>query len=430
MPVTVVIGAQWGDEGKGRIVDLLAQEADLVVRYNGGSNAGHTVVNDLGTFKMHLIPSGIFSPRTTSIIGCGVLVDLEVLTGELRALREAGVEATGRLLLSPRCHVVMPYHKALDRLYEQAKGEASIGTTGRGIGPCFADKVSYNGIRLADFARPQLLREKLVVQVGIKNRLIEALGGAAFDVDEIIAPYDALYNGIEPFVREPIEVISQAIRDGRNVLAEGAQGTMLDADWAAYPYCTASSPLASGVTGGAGIPPTAIDRVVAVAKAYSTRVGNGPMPTELTDETGERLRRAGGEFGTTTGRPRRCGWFDAEVVRFSCQLNGATEVALTRLDVLDGFERLKIATGYTCNGKPISYAECDTACLQECRPVLEEVEGWSESTGELREYEALPGAARRYVERLQELVGVPIVLIGVGPERDQLVRPHTAAHVG
>lgn len=421
MPVTVVVGAQWGDEGKGRIVDVLAQEADLVIRFNGGSNAGHTVINDLGTFKMHLIPSGIFSPRATNIIANGVLVDLEGFGEELLTLQHGGVDPSGRLLVSPRCHMVMPYHKALDRLYEQAKGKASTGTTGRGIGPCFADKVSYNGIRLADFARPEVLREKLNVQVAIKNRLVEALGGAPFDVDEIMSQYDALYSTVEPFVREPGEIIRRAIQEGRNVLAEGAQGAMLDVDWAAYPYCTASSPLAGNVTGGAGIAPGEIDRVIAVAKAYSTRVGNGPMPTELADETGDRLRQAGGEFGTTTGRARRCGWFDAEVVRFSCRLNGATEIALTRLDVLDGFGGLKIATGYTLNGEKVTYADCDTEQLQECQPVLEEVEGWSESTGSAREYDELPRAAQQYVARLAELAGVPITLIGVGPQREQLV---------
>ncbi len=422
MSVTVVVGAQWGDEGKGRIIDLLAQEADLVVRYNGGANAGHTVVNELGTFKMHLMPSGIFSPSAVSIIGNGVLMDLQVLVEELAHVHEAGIQTRERLFASPRCHVVMPYHKVLDGLYEEAKGPASTGTTRRGIGPAFADKVSYNGIRLADFADEQVLRARLDVQLRIKNRVLAALGADEMTAEDVLDAYLPLYEQVAPYIVEPYPLIHEAVSADRAVLCEGAQGAMLDVDWSSYPYCTASSPLASNVTGGAGIPPTAIDRVVAVVKAYSTRVGDGPLPTELADETGDRLREAGGEFGTTTGRPRRCGWLDAEIVRFSCQLNGATELAITRLDVLDGFESLSVATSYRRDGRATCYTECTTIGLEQCRPVYEGLPGWQQPTGDCRAWEDLPAAAQQYVQRIEQLVGLPATFISVGPEREQMVR--------
>ncbi|MFQ5809623.1 MAG: adenylosuccinate synthase [Armatimonadota bacterium] len=419
MPVTAVVGGQWGDEGKGRVVDLLGQESDFIIRFNGGANAGHTVVNDLGTFKMHLMPCGIFNPRATVVIANGVMLDLEVLQTELKDVTAAGVDVENRFLISPRCHVVMPYHKLLDGLFEEAKGPKSIGTTLRGIGPSFADKVSYNGIRLADMANETVFRDKLETQVLLKNKLIEALGGAALDVEEILATYRELYSTVEPFVCEPFDIIHGALAAGRKILLEGAQGAMLDTDWSAYPFCTAASPLAGAAAIGAGIPPNKIDHIICVVKAYSTRVGNGPMPTELHGEEGDALREAGQEYGATTGRPRRCGWFDAEVVRFTAALNGATELALTRLDVLDDLETIQVSPGYQLDGEAVRYVECDARLLERCEPVLEEHAGWQSPTGDVRAFDDLPAAAQSYVERLEELVGVPFRVISVGPEREQ-----------
>ncbi|MFQ6096621.1 MAG: adenylosuccinate synthase [Armatimonadota bacterium] len=421
MPVTAIVGLQWGDEGKGRLVDVLAQESELVIRFNGGANAGHTVVNELGTFKMHLTPSGIFSPRATAIIGNGVLVDLDVLLDELKPVREAGIDPAQRLIVSPRCHVVMPYHKILDGLLDEAKGKGSIGTTRRGIGPGFADKVSYNGIRLADMARPQCFREKLSTQLAVKNRLIAALGGEPLDLGEVYEEQMGRYEQVVGYVREPFPLVQDALARDAAILLEGAQGALLDTDWAAYPYCTGSSPLASASGAGCGIPPNRINRVIGIAKAYSTRVGNGPLPTELHDEMGDAIRDAGQEYGTTTGRPRRCGWFDAEVVRFTCALNGATEVGLTRLDVLDGIAHLRICTEYRLNGRPMSYVEADAVALAECEPVWEDIAGWGEPTSECRRWEELPAAARAYVERIEQLIERPIKTICVGPERTQMV---------
>ncbi len=419
MSVTAVVGGQWGDEGKGRIVDLLGQDADLIIRFNGGANAGHTVMNELGTFKMHLVPCGIFNPRATVVIANGVMLDLEVLATELNEIIAAGVDVENRLLISPRCHVVMPYHKLLDGLCEEAKGPKSIGTTRRGIGPAFADKVSYNGIRLADMADDDVFRDKLETQLLLKNKLIEALGGEALDADEILTTYRERYQALVPFICEPFDIIQEAMAGGRRVLLEGAQGAMLDTDWSAYPYCTAASPLAGASAAGAGIPPTRLDDIICVVKAYSTRVGNGPLPTELHGEQGDALREAGQEYGATTGRPRRCGWFDAEVVRFTCTLNGATELALTRLDVLDSLDALQVSTAYRLDGQPVSYVECDARMLERCEPVLEEHAGWKSPTEDVRSFEDLPAAAQSYVERIEELIGVPIKTVCVGPEREQ-----------
>jgi adenylosuccinate synthase len=332
------------------------------------------------------------------------------------------VEVENRLLISPRCHVVMPYHKLLDGLFEDAKGPKSIGTTRRGIGPAFADKVSYNGIRLADMADDEAFRDKLETQLLLKNKLIEALGGEALDADGIFATYRNLYAAVQPFVCEPFDVLHGAIAAGRRVLLEGAQGAMLDTDWSAYPFCTAASPLAGAAAIGAGIPPTKIDRIICVTKAYSTRVGNGPLPTELHGRQGQELRDAGQEYGATTGRPRRCGWFDAEVVRFTTALNGATELALTRLDVLDSLATLQISTGYQLNGQPVRYVECDARMLERVEPVLEEHAGWKSPTADVRAFGDLPKAAQSYVERLEQLVEVPIKTVCVGPEREQWFR--------
>ncbi len=421
MSVTAIVGAQWGDEGKGKFVDILAEHADLVVRFNGGNNAGHTIVNQFGTFKLHLMPSGIFHPQATCVIGPGVVIDLAGLIEELCECETTGLDFKNRLLISPRCHLILPYHRALDRLYEEAKGHLSTGTTGRGIGPAYADKAGYNGLRLTDLARPGLFLEKLKVQISIKNRIIVALGGEPLDADEIAREYLDYYTVVQPYVKETFGLVQETLQAGRNILLEGAQAALLDTDWGGYPFVTASTTLISAATAGAGVPARAIERVIGVAKAYTTRVGNGPFPTELTDPTGDQIRRNGAEYGTTTGRPRRCGWFDAETVRFAAALNGLTELALTKLDVFDDFETIRLATGYQWEGRPAHYYDGDALFLEECQPVYEEWAGWQQSIKAARKLDELPAAAQRYIQRLEEAIGVPITYIGVGPDRDETI---------
>ncbi|HEX2909960.1 MAG TPA: adenylosuccinate synthase [Chloroflexia bacterium] len=421
MSVTAIVGAQWGDEGKGKFVDILAENADLVIRYNGGNNAGHTIVNQFGTFKLHLVPSGVFHEKATCVIGPGVVIDLASLVEELREFEAAGIDFKGRLFISPRCHLILPYHRSLDRLYEEAKGRLSTGTTGRGIGPAYADKAGYNGIRLSDVARRSLFIEKLGLQVSIKNRLIVALGGETMSADRIATEYLEYYNYIQPYVRETFGLVQDTIRANKNVLLEGAQAALLDPDWGGYPFVTASTTMVSAATGGAGVPASSIQRVIGVAKAYTTRVGNGPFPTELTDANGEHIRKNGVEYGTTTGRPRRCGWFDAEVVRFAAAINGFTELALTKLDVFDDFETIELATGYERDGKAVNYYDGDAIFLEECRPVYESWEGWKQPINKAQRFEELPENARKYIKRLEEVVGLPATFIGVGPARDETI---------
>jgi adenylosuccinate synthase len=421
MPVTAVIGAQWGDEGKGKFVDILAEDADLVVRFNGGNNAGHTIVNQYGTFKLHLVPSGAFHPQVKCIIGPGVVLDLPAFIEELREFDKAGISFKSRMFISPRCHLILPYHRSLDKLYEAAKGRLSTGTTGRGIGPVYADKVSYNGIRLADMARRSLFLEKLNLQVSIKNRLITVLGGEPLDANQIAEEYLEYYNLIQPYIQETFGLVQTTLKEDKKILLEGAQAVLLDTDWGNYPFVTGSSPLVSGATAGAGIPFNAISEVIGVCKAYATRVGNGPMPTELTDATGERIRQIGGEFGTTTGRARRCGWFDAELVRFAAALNGFTRLALTKLDVFDSFEQIKIATRYELDGRPAHYYDGDATYLEECTPVYETLTGWQQSIAQARSWQELPEAARHYIERLEQETGVQVGFIGVGPGREETI---------
>ncbi len=421
MTVTAIVGAQWGDEGKGKFVDILAQDADLVVRYNGGNNAGHTIINEFGTFKLHLVPSGIFHPQARCIIGPGVVVDLAGLVQELREFEAAGIDFKGRLFVSPRCHLIMPYHRALDRLYEEAKGRLSTGTTGRGIGPAYADKASYNGLRLSDLARRSLFTEKLGLQVSIKNRILLALDGPTLSADQIAAEMLDYYHYLQPYVQETFGMVQDSVRDGKNVLLEGAQAALLDPDWGGYPFVTASTTLVSAVTAGAGVPVGALQKVIGVAKAYVTRVGNGPFPTELNDATGERIRQNGAEFGTTTGRPRRCGWFDAEALRFAAAINGFTHLALTKLDVFDDFETVQLATGYERGGQAAHYWDGDAIFLEECRPVYETWDGWQSSITQASTFEELPENARRYINRLEQVTGLPASYIGVGPRREETI---------
>lgn len=424
MSVTAVIGLQWGDEAKGKFVDLLSPHADLVARFNGGDNAGHTVVNEFGTFKLRLTPNGFSSSKTICAIGPGVVVNPQTLIDEIEMIQASGIELESRLWVSPRCNLVMPYHRLLEGVYEEVRGAAKTGTTRRGIGPVFADKVSYNGIRFFDLRREDQFAQKLRLQLALKNPILEVFGVEPLAFDTVYAETYARYSRLRPYIREPFGLVQEMLADGREVLLEGAQGALLDNNWGTYPYCTASITLAGGACAGLGIAPHAIQHVVGVAKAYTTRVGAGPMPTELFDATGEKLQQAGQEFGTVTGRARRCGWFDAELVRFTCQLNGVTALALTKLDVLDELPRLKICTGYRLEGEGDRlwhYWELDAEQLAQCQPVYLELDGWRQPTSGVRDFAGLPAGAQSYVRKVEELVGVPVRYVSVGPEREATI---------
>jgi len=376
MPVIAVIGAQWGDEGKGKIVDLLAEEARVVMRFSGGDNAGHTVVNRYGEFKLHLVPSGIFSPLTTSIIGNGVVINPSVLLDEIDQLNQRGVD-TSRLFISNRAHLVMPYHILLDGLEEESRGGKAIGTTRKGIGPAFADKIARLGIRTSDLLDKEVFRERLHSILNHKNAILTKVYGVSpLAEDEVYQQYCQYGERLSPCIRETTVMLEEAINRGEMVLLEGAQGTLLDPDFGTYPYATSSSPLAGGGCLGAGLGPTKINQTLGVFKAYCTRVGSGPMPTELKDEIGNLIRERGHEYGTTTGRPRRCGWFDGIAARFSTRINGFTRATITRLDVLDTLPSLKICVGYKLDGQTIDYFPASAAALDRCQPVYEELPGW------------------------------------------------------
>jgi len=421
MPVIAIIGAHWGDEGKGKIVDLLAEQADMVVRFSGGDNAGHTVVNQFGTFALHLVPSGIFSPKAVSVIGNGVVVNPRVLLDELDGLRQRGVD-TSRLFISDRAHLVMPYHILLDGLEEEARGDKAIGTTRKGIGPAFADKAARLGIRTSDLLDRDIFRERLHTVLAHKNTLLTKVYNAEpLSEDEVYSEYCRYGEILAPHICDTTALLEKAINDGKQVMLEGAQGTLLDPDFGTYPYATSSSPLAGGGCLGAGLGPTRIDEVLGVFKAYCTRVGGGPMPTELKDEIAGLIRERGHEYGTTTGRPRRCGWFDAVAARFSTRVNGYTQAVITRLDVLDTLPAIKIGTGYELNGEKIDYFPASAAKLEKCRPIYEELPGWQTPISHIRDFEQLPSQARQYLSRLEELIACPISIISVGRRREQAI---------
>ena len=421
MSVIAVIGAQWGDEGKGKIVDLLAEKARVVIRFSGGDNAGHTVINQCGEFRLHLIPSGIFYPGVTCIIGNGVAINPEVLIGEVNQLEQRGVD-TGRLFISDRAHLIMPYHTLLDGLEEESRGGKAIGTTRKGIGPAFADKTARLGIRVGDLLEKEALLERLRFILESKNTILTRVYGAEpLSVDEIYDQYCRYGELLAPRVRETVIMLAEALGRNEPVMLEGAQGALLDPDFGTYPYTTSSSPLAGGGCLGSGIGPNRIDSILGVVKAYCTRVGSGPMPTELKDKTGDSIRERAHEYGTTTGRPRRCGWFDAVATRFSARVNSLTGIAITRLDVLDTLPKLKICTGYRLNGEVIDYFPASITALGKCQPVYEELPGWQSPTSHIRDYEQLPEQARQYVVRLEELTSCPANIISVGAEREQTI---------
>ena len=421
MPVIAVVGGQWGDEGKGKVIDSLAERAKVVVRFSGGDNAGHTVINPSGEFRMHLVPSGIFYPGVTCIIGNGVVINPAVLLEELDNLKKHAVDAS-RLVISDRAHLTMPYHTLLDGLEEERRGKGALGTTRRGIGPAFADKVARMGIRTGDLINKDLFHSKLSSILEFKNAILtKVYGHSPLLLEEIFEQYCRYGEQLAPFIQETNSVIHQSLARGEIVLLEGAQGTLLDPDFGTYPYVTSSSPLAGGGSIGAGISPMAFNRIIGVFKAYITRVGSGPMPTELKDKIGELIRKKGHEYGATTGRPRRCGWFDAVAGRFSAQVNGFSDIALTHLDIFDGFPSIKICTAYEFNGETLNYFPSDSSILEKCQPVHEELSGWQGSTRGIRNFDQLPSEARRYINRLEELLSCPISFVAVGSKREQVI---------
>jgi len=421
MAVITIVGGQWGDEGKGRVIDLLAAKAKVVVRFSGGDNAGHTVVNPYGEFRMHLVPSGIFQPQVTCIIGNGVVINPAVLLEEIDNLKRHGVD-TRRLLISDHAHLIMPYHTLLDGLEEERRGRGVLGTTRRGIGPAFTDKVARLGIRAGDLLNKEMFLSRLRSVLEFKNAILTKVYQVPpLSLEEIYEQYCHYAEQLAPFIKEASSIIQETVAQGELVLLEGAQGALLDPDFGTYPYVTSSSPLAGAGTVGAGISPRAIDRVISVFKAYITRVGGGPMPTELKDEVGELIREKGHEYGATTGRPRRCGWFDAVAGSFSVQINGCDDIALTHLDIFDGFPSIKICTAYQLNGETLNSFPSDATILGKCQPVYEELPGWRGPISEIRDFDKLPLQARHYLSRLEELLSCPISLVSVGPKREQMI---------
>ncbi|HEX9693735.1 MAG TPA: adenylosuccinate synthase [Actinomycetota bacterium] len=419
MPASIVVGTQWGDEGKGKVTDYLADQMRFVVRYQGGNNAGHTVVAEGHLLKLHLVPSGILYPHLTSVIADGVVVDPGVLLEEMDTLSGLGIDVS-RLVVSGNAHLIMPYHLELEKVTERHLGKHALGTTKRGIGPAYADKAARIGLRLQDLFDPKIFREKLEVVLKEKNLLLTKIyNRLPLSADTIVGEYRAYGERLRPHVADTSRLLYEGLRAGENVLFEGAQGTLLDLDHGTYPFVTSSNPVAGFALASAGVGPMEVDRVIGVTKAYVTRVGSGPFPTEDPGPEGERLGEAGKEFGTTTGRKRRCGWFDAVLLRYAARLNGLSEIFLTKLDVLSGFRAIKVCTGYVADGETFDDTPSHQSLFHRAQPVYEELEGWDESLSEARSFGSLPPAARKYVERLQDLAGVRIGVVSVGPAREQ-----------
>jgi adenylosuccinate synthase len=422
MPNIVVVGAQWGDEGKGKIVDLLTPHVDVVVRYQGGNNAGHTVVVGRDKYVLHSIPAGILHPGCRCVVGCGVVVDPASMIDEMEALVRRGVQLDGNLFISKHAHLIMPYHPALDLASEAKLGARRIGTTGRGVGPAYVDKAARIGIRMGDLLDEKGFRDKLAWNVAQKNRILREIYDApTFNVDEILVPYLRYAGWLAPYITDTALLLSRWIDAGYSIMFEGAQGTMLDVDHGTYPFITSSSTTAGGASTGTGVPPTKIHGAIGVSKAYTTRVGSGPFPTEMTGAVEEQIRSLGNEYGATTGRPRRCGWFDAVVLRYAVRINGLETVALTKLDVLDQSETIKVCTAYRYKGETLTEFPQEEAVLRGVQPVYEEVSGWMSPTGGTRTERDLPAKAREYLGRLEELIGVPFSLISTGAVRDDTI---------
>ena len=425
MPALVLVGAQWGDEGKGKATDLIGSAADYVVRYQGGNNAGHTVVVDGESYALHLLPSGVLRPGCTPVIGNGVVIDPAVLLEEIDGLAARGVSCD-RLLVSATAHLIMPHHRALDRVTERYLGSARIGTTGRGIGPAYSDKAARTGIRVQDLFDPGILRQKLDLALREKNQVLtKVYNRKAIDAGEVAETYLGYAERIRPFVADTALVLNQALDAGSTVLLEGSQGTLLDVDHGSYPFVTSSNPTAGGASSGSGIAPTRLTKVVGIVKAYTTRVGAGPFPTELTGPEGDRLREAGGEYGVTTGRPRRTGWFDAVIARYACRVNGLTDLFVTKLDILTGLPRVPVCVGYRVGSAVVHDMPMTQTEFHHAEPVYEELPGWAEDISGARTFDELPKNARMYLKTVEELSGAPVSAVGVGPGRDQtlMLRP-------
>ncbi len=418
MSVTVLVGSQWGDEGKGKIVDILSEKYDIVTRYQGGANAGHTVEIDDKQFILHLIPSGILRKNVICVIGNGVVIDPTALLDEIALLEKNNIKVDGRLFISHNAHLIMPYHKLLDSISEQ--GNNKIGTTGRGIGPCYIDKFARKGIKIVDLLNKKVLEEKIRANLEEKNKILEKIyDNKGLDVEEIIEKYLAFDKAIDKYIKDVPAFLNEAINDGKSILLEGAQGALLDVDHGTYPFVTSSSPTSGGACTGTGIPPTKIDNVIGIVKAYTTRVGNGPFPTELLDADGEKLRKIGSEYGATTGRPRRCGWFDAPLVKYSAMINGIDSVAITKLDVLSSFEEIKVCTSYKIDGKAVKSYPTDVDRLSQAVPVYESIPGWKTDISNCLCFEELPDKTKNYLNFISSKAGIKIDIISVGPKRKQ-----------
>ncbi len=424
MPAIVLIGAQWGDEGKGKATDLMGNDVDYVVKFNGGNNAGHTVVIDGEKYALHLLPSGILTPSVTPVIGNGVVIDLEVLFDELAGLETRGID-TSKLRISANAHLIPPYNRTMDKVTERFLGKRKIGTTGRGIGPTYADKMNRVGIRVQDVFDEGILRQKVEAALSFKNQVMAKIYNTrAADVDEVVDELLSYADRLRPMVTDTSLELEQALDAGQNVLLEAGQATLLDVDHGTYPFVTSSSATAGGACTGSGIPPTRVDRVIAILKAYSTRVGEGPFPTELFDDDGEFLRKTGGEYGTTTGRPRRCGWLDAVVGRYATRINGVTDFVITKLDVLTGLERVPICVAYEIDGERVEAMPVNQSDVHHAQPIYEYLDGWWEDISACRTFEELPANAQAYVLRCEELIGARVSAIGVGPGRDEIIQRH------
>jgi len=421
MSAVAVVGAQWGDEGKGKIIDLLAEKADCVIRFSGGDNAGHTVVNPRGEFTLHIVPAGIFNPNATCIIGNGVAVNPEVLLKEINELQSRGVK-TDKLFIDDRTHVIMPYHVLMDGIEEERRTSNAIGTTRKGIGPVFSDKIARLGIRMGDLLDKEIFHSRLSSILDLKNMILTKIyDRPPLILEDIYKQYCSYSEQLAPYIRETGSLIDYALAKNQKILLEGAQGTMLDPDFGTYPFVTSSSPMAASSSSGSGIAINKIGQVIGITKAYTTRVGSGPIPTEMLDKTGERIRERAHEYGATTGRPRRCGWFDAVVGRYTSKINGFTGLGLTRLDILDIFPVIKICTAYKLNDKQINSVPSRIADLSKCEPVYEELQGWQTDISAIRDYKKLPSQAKKFITRIEELLACPVHIVSVGAQRDQTI---------
>jgi len=414
-----VFGSQWGDEGKGKIVDFLAAQADYTVRFHGGNNAGHTVIVGGKKYPFHLMPSGILNKKTIGVIGNGVIIDPEVLIAEIKQLQAEGMDLANKLIISPRCHLIMPYHKALDEAYENARGKNKLGTTKRGIGPTFADKVSYNGIRLYELFNFKYFEEKFRFQAGIKNKILTLFKVAPIEIERELIKFKEYRRILAPYVIDTFPILSEAVAKKKHILFEGAHGVMLDVDWGLYPYCTGSNIITGGINTGSGLPINKIDKIWAVVKAYTTRVGEGPVPTEFDDEVAHTIREQGHEYGTTTGRPRRIGWLDLEAVKFACQITSANCLAITKTDILTGIKKIKVCIGYRLEGKKIPYSGCGYVELAKVEPIYKTFNGWTEDIRMIAKFNKLPKNCQIYLRFISSFLKVPVKIVSTGPERER-----------